>query len=78
METQTKRGRGRPKGSHSFQLVTLSELMAKCGPDTQIPVGRLWLNGREKRQEISVTIPVVPSVEAPAPEDTVEMTLIID
>lgn len=78
MNTQEKRTRGRPKGSNSFQSVSLSELIAKFGPDTQIPVGRLWLNGGSSVvKETSVTISAAPA-ETPAPENRVEMSLIID
>ena len=79
MQTQEKRGRGRPKGSNSFQSVTLKELIEMYSEDTQIPVGRLWLkNGLSPVKEMSVTVPVVPSVESPAPENRVEMTLVLD
>lgn len=44
--TETKRGRGRPKGSNSFQNMKLSDLIEKYGPDTILPVGRLWLQNQ--------------------------------
>lgn len=76
MNTQTKRGRGRPKGSNSFQSVTLKELIAKYSEDTQIPVGRLWLNGSAVK-ETSVTIPATSAAQK-EPENKVEMKLIVD
>jgi hypothetical protein len=79
MQTQEKRKRGRPLNSTTLTTIALSELIAKFGPDTQIPVGRLWLNGGSSTiKETSVTIPVVPSVETPTPENRVEMTLTVD
>lgn len=43
METQAKKGRGRPAGSNSFTGVTLADLNAKYKSDDVIQVGRIWL-----------------------------------
>jgi hypothetical protein len=77
MQTQEKRKRGRPVGSNSFQSVTLKELIEKYSEDTQIPVGRLWLNGGSTVKETSVTIPAT-SAAPKEPENRVEMILTVD
>jgi hypothetical protein len=77
MNTQeNKRKRGRPLNSTTLTTIALSELIAKFGPDTQIPVGRLWLNGSAVK-ETSVTIPAT-SAAPKEPENRVEMTLTVD
>ena len=43
MNTQTKQGRGRPKGSYSFVAVTLEELNQRFSPKQTIQIGRVWL-----------------------------------
>jgi len=77
MDTKTKRGRGRPSGSFTLQSVTLKELIERYSEDTQIPVGRLWLNGSSTVKETSVTIPAT-SAAPKEPENKVEMKLIVD
>lgn len=74
---QVKKGRGRPKNSLTLQSVSLSELISKFGPDTQIPVGRIWLQGKT---QVTQFTPVVaqPQVAPVVPENKVEMSLTID
>ena len=45
-QTETKRGRGRPKGSTSCANITLEELSQIFSKDQVIPVGRKFLQER--------------------------------
>lgn len=73
MNEITKRGRGRPKNSKSFETITLAELNARFNPDQKIPVGRIFLSGKQvvKNAEtiqletggVSFTSPQQPTIE---------------
>jgi len=78
MQTQNKKGRGRPAGSLTLETVKLSELIEKFGPDTQIPVGRLWLQGKSLMSAFTPVATQAKPEPVAAPENKVEMSLIID
>lgn len=48
MKTNTKRGR--PFGSTTLENMKLADLIEKFGPDTVLPVGRLWLKEQEAKK----------------------------
>lgn len=75
---ENKRKRGRPAGSVSFQQITLAELNAKFGPDTIIPVGRLFLKGQvivQKAKAESIKFVAVEVAQPKAETPKVEMVL---
>lgn len=81
--TETKPRRGRPKGSNSFTNVKLSDLIEKYGPDTILPVGRLWLMSHEKPALVeSGVVPVISTNDQPrvlgliADEPKIEFSLV--
>lgn len=71
--TQTKRGRGRPKGAKSFVNLTMNQLKDYVGEYQAIPVSRVWLEkmGIDVVEQKSV----VQAQPRPATTPPVEMKL---
>jgi hypothetical protein len=78
METNTKRRRGRPKNSTTLQTIQLSELIEKFGPETEVPVGRLWLQGKTQASTFTPVAAQFQTGQIAAPKNKIEMPLIID
>lgn len=71
-----KRGRGRPSGSKSFEIVTLAELNARFNQDQKIPVGRIFLSGRPVATSKEITQSLAGDHSfTPPQQSTIEMKL---
>lgn len=89
MNTNTKKGRGRPSGGVSFTNMTLAELNARFDQNQVIPVGRVFLENSgnfvttKQKEESDRTVRFVnftPSMPVAVPlttpqDSTIEMTL---
>jgi hypothetical protein len=78
MNTNTKKGRGRPSGGVSFTNMTLAELNARFDQNQVIPVGRVFLENGNKfvitKQPSQIIQTSVVSMATPQ-DSTIEMTL---
>jgi len=77
MNTEQKRGRGRPRGSQSFVTVSLADLNAMFSSNDQIQIGRLWLTQQTPKtsnHKVSASKPVSQQATT-ANVAPVEMTL---
>ena len=63
MNNETKRGRGRPKGSTSLAKVKLSALINQLPAGANIVVGKKWLEDMGIETNPPVVAPVSPQVE---------------
>ena len=75
MNNETKRGRGRPRGSKSFVNVSLEELSDIFSSRQNIPVSRVWLEtlgvrvNEEKKKAITI------QKQEKEPEEKIKMQL---
>jgi len=65
MNKETKRGRGRPKGSTSLTKIKLSDLMSQLPAAANIVVGTKWLEDMGIETNPPVVAPVATQVEEP-------------
>lgn len=63
MNNETKRGRGRPKGSTSLTKIKLSDLVSQLPTAAKIIVGTKWLEDMGIETNTPVVAPVTPQVE---------------
>ena len=75
---QTKRGRGRPSGSNSFENVQIKELLNLLSPEASIPVSKKWLRDTlglmVQPTNIKVITADVPAIEE-LPQEKVEFAM---
>lgn len=57
-----KRGRGRPAGSNSFEMVQIKEILNLLSPDASIPISKKWLRDTLGLMVAANPIKVIPSV----------------
>ena len=76
MSDNTKRKVGRPKGAKSFVEVTLADLQQVAGPNTVIPVGRLWweAQGGTTQERVS-PLATLGSSKPEEPREKLEFTI---
>lgn len=67
----TKRGRGRPAGSNSFENIPIKELLNLLSPEASIPVSKKWLRDTMGLMVQSAPVKVITS-EVPAVEELEE------
>jgi hypothetical protein len=63
MNNETKRGRGRPKGSTSLTKVRLADLMSQLPTGANIVVGKKWLEDMGLEINSPTPAPVASPVE---------------
>jgi hypothetical protein len=63
MNNETKRGRGRPKGSTSLTKVRLADLMSQLPTGANIVVGKKWLEDMGLEINSPAPAPVASPVE---------------
>jgi len=67
----TKRGRGRPTGSNSFENVQIKDLLGLLSPEASIPVSKKWLRDTLGLMVQPSTVKVITS-DVPAVEELEE------
>lgn len=71
----TKRGRGRPSGSNSFELVQISQLLTLLSPNVAIPVSKKWLRDTLGLMAVEAPVQAITNhhqIITPAPAPVVE------